>query len=99
MPHKKYDDRKKLEIVKEAYAEGADKHAIAKKYGITLSTLYGWKSDFGGNSKPKLASNGNGKPQLTSREAFIAAVQDEKDRLQARIVALDSILEQYGSQM
>ena len=95
MPH---SAQEKLEIVRKAYADGADKEKVAKEAGVSLSTIYGWKSEFSSEKKPTVSSGKNGHaPKIKiSKDDFVARVTDEKNRLLARVAALDAILDEYS---
>lgn len=92
-------DQEKLAIIKEAYAEGADKEAVVKKHGITKSTLYGWKSDLTNGHKASRKAQRNSSqrspPDRVSRDDFLAALHLERKRLQESIDALDIFLKRY----
>jgi transposase-like protein len=84
------DTPTKRKIVKQAYTKGADKEKIAKENGISLNTLYSWKSELSTNGSRKATKPTNG-----HSNGLRAQLRAERERLQARIAAIDTLLEQY----
>jgi transposase-like protein len=88
------DTPTKRKIVKQAYAKGADKAQVAQEHGITLNTLYGWKSELSTNGSRKATRPTNGRTNGHSND-FLVQLRTERERLQTRIAAIDTLLEQY----
>lgn len=95
MPVRKFDETKKREILDLAYAPGADKAVIAKENGITLSTLYGWRTDLKPKKATRPPSNGHQKAAKGPNSDFLALARAERARLQTQIEALDTLIANY----
>jgi transposase-like protein len=88
------DTPTKRKIVKQAYAKGADKALIAKENGISLNTLYSWKSELSTNGSRKATRPTNGRTNGHSN-GLQAQLRAERERLQTQIAAIDALLGQY----
>lgn len=72
--------RDKEQIVRESNEPNADLAAIAKKYKISLSTLYGYRSELNKNgSKPKP------KPQVHVVRNKLVVLKEKRKRLLSEI--------------
>jgi transposase len=88
------DTPTKRKIVKQAYTKGADKEKIAKENGISLSTLYSWKSELSTNGSRK-ATRPTNRSTNGHSNGLQAQLLAEREKLQTRITAIDILLDQY----